>query len=292
MRISIVNNLDTAVASQAAVNSLVKAAKEKGIECNVTDLLDLHDLESWVGQLGDVVIYRWASVTQKSKARTKVYKYIRSRRVLINDVIADFPDLRWKDWQQQYIGQQTNLETIPTWSFKTIGYWNKAVASKELTWPLIQKPRGGVMGRDVYLLSKPIELKERDNIKRYIFQPWLENDGDYRVLIIGGIVVGVMKRTAAEGEVANNIGQGGKGSKVENKAIVQQLKTMAGKVHKAIPLDILGIDILQNKVDGKYYFLELNVTPQWDEFTNVTGIPVGQMIIELCQQKYEESLVK
>ena len=186
------------------------------------------------------------------------------------------------------VAKQGKVMTIPTWRFETEAAWQEAISGNDLPFPMIQKPKGGILGKDVFYLKSAKEIKDLDNIKRYVFQTFIPNDGDFRVIMIGGKMIGAMKRVPAEGKITNNIGQGGSGHTVTDKQELAELKVVSEEVAKVFPLDVAGLDVIYNQDDGKYYFLEINISPQWREFQRVTGIDVGEAIIKMCQRLYND----
>lgn len=290
MKISIISAAEASSPGRQAVNSIISAAQRRGIKTEISDLKNLNKLSAWVDSLGEVVIFRWASAVRNATKRTRVFEAIRSKRILINDIIIDYPHLRWKDWQQNFVSHNTSINTIPTWRFNSLTDWHQAVSKQVLSFPLIQKPRGGVLGIDVKLIRSPSDLADISNLSRYIWQPYIPNHGDYRVLVIGGLAIGSMHRSAAKGRITNNISQGGTGSKVNDQALASTLESMSQQIQRAIPLDIVGIDIIQSLSDKRFYFLELNIMPAWMEFEAVTQINVGEKVVDLCQRRHQASL--
>ena len=288
MKISIILSDDTVTSSKQSVETIVSAAKKKDIDVEVVDLATLDNLDQWIDSLGDVVIFRWASAVRNAKDRTFVFKEIASRKVLLNDIMINFQNIRWKDWQQEYMSKNTSLRTIPTWRFLTVQEWDTAVANELLPWPLIQKPRGGILGRDVHLLRSPSDLVDPQHLSRYVWQTFIPNNGDFRVLVVGGKVIGNFHRRAAEGKITNNIGQGGIGSVVNDPSLSSKINEIGAQIQKVIPLDIVGVDLIQHQDNHHFYFLELNVSPGWMEFEAVNKINVADHVIDLCLKRFND----
>lgn len=130
--------------------------------------------------------------------------------------------------------------------------------------PCIMKARYGSHGNDNYLVStldEVREIAERDASKGFVLQRFIENDGDYRILIIGNETL-VIGRSAQEGTHLNNTSQGGAASLVEVETLPDTVLEDARKILQFYQMTIAGVDVLQSKSSGEYYFLEVNAQPQ------------------------------
>lgn len=177
-------------------------------------------------------------------------------------------------------------------------------ASTETGWrfPVILKGSGGDRGTRVYKAENLEELEklvrrlrktETEEGKRYMLQEYIENEGDYRVLVLGKKVLGVMKRTRQKkGEFRNNFSLGGK---VEVVDLPEKVKKMAVKAAEVCGLWVAGVDIIykskavpvgrqvesrKSESKGEYCVLEVNKGPQFKGFMVATGIDVPREIIK------------
>ena len=125
---------------------------------------------------------------------------------------------------------------------------------------VILKPVHGYGGNDIYLLNKInfIFLKKFIKKHSYImcqkFLPKISN-GDKRVFIINGKVVGAISRIPKKGSFLSNLSKGGK-------PIVINLTTKEKNISKKIASDLkkekiffAGIDFIDEKLNG-----DLNIT--------------------------------
>jgi len=134
------------------------------------------------------------------------------------------------------------------------------------------KPITGSRGYGISLAPNPdtafLILKTLlSNKHPMLIQEYIKNPGyDIRVIVVGNNVIGAMKRIATRCW-KTNIAQGGKGMKYE---LTTELEKIAIKATKALGLWYAGVDIIEGE-DG-YYVLEVNGSPNWQEFTKVTGV--------------------
>jgi RimK family alpha-L-glutamate ligase len=112
-------------------------------------------------------------------------------------------------------------------------------------------------------MSKPIYLQE------YLEK---KGGGDYRVVVVGGKVLGAEFRKGKDWK--SNIAQGGKpmAAKVDS-----EMKEIALKATKALCLDYAGIDIADTK-EG-YMVLDTNPTMSWQGFVQVNKVDVAKELI-------------
>ncbi|HEX8923412.1 MAG TPA: hypothetical protein VF828_01620 [Patescibacteria group bacterium] len=154
--------------------------------------------------------------------------------------------------------------------------------------PVIIKGSGGDRGTRVYKANNLEELEklvrelrtsEVDEGKRYMLQEYIANDGDFRVLVLGQKVLGVMKRSAqSKDEFRNNYSAGGK---VEVAELPDEIKKLAVKAADKCGLWVAGVDVAFRDFDQKKPVIwEVNKGPQFKGFMAATGIDVPAEIIK------------
>ncbi len=161
----------------------------------------------------------------------------------------------------------------------------KSIIAQPLPFPIILKGSGGDRGTRVFKaetlndLEKLVRLlrkTETEEGKRYMVQEYIENKGDYRILVLGEKVLGVMKRTSqSANEFRNNFSVGGK---VEISDLPEAVKAVAVKAAKVCGLSIAGVDIIY-KSKEECYVLEVNKGPQFWGFMEATKIDVPREIV-------------
>lgn len=137
--------------------------------------------------------------------------------------------------------------------------------SGALTYPFVLKADNGKKGRDNYLVASPEDLNDKLQAQpdiAFIAQEFIENDGDYRALVMDDKIALVIKRTASGDTHLNNTSQGGL-------AEIVPLNTFSNQIQEAIlvaarveGLQVAGVDIIFDKHTGDHYFLEVNRAPQ------------------------------
>lgn len=111
---------------------------------------------------------------------------------------------------------------------------------------------------------------------------------DIRAFVVGGKVVGAMKRQGAEGEFRSNIHRGGNASVIKLSA---RERSTAIKAAKILGLSVAGVDMLQSSSGPK--IMEVNSSPGLEGIENATGIDVAAKIIEFVEENaHNKRLIK
>jgi RimK family alpha-L-glutamate ligase len=157
----------------------------------------------------------------------------------------------------------------------------------EYKFPIITKPIDGRKGKGVTKhssIDSILDAVQKSEIP-LIIQPMIPNDGDYRVWILKGKVIGVIKRKPSiEGEFRSNISLGGN-AEIAN--LPEEVLNMAIKSVKILDLDMAGVDIIQDIETKKYYIMEVNAAPQFKGFMATTGINLFEVITKYIIQEIE-----
>lgn len=174
----------------------------------------------------------------------------------------------------KFFQQQQVYKTNPT---LTIDTYNKSNAIRSLSLPFIGKPSDGSCGRGVLLVESKEQIDELPN--NYIFQPFIKNDGDWRVIVVGGKSISAIKRIGRVGQITNNLATGNFAVTEKNPLILENIYHVAEMAAKSMNFDYVGIDVIKNLENNKYHFLESNERPTFETSQILTGINIAQKII-------------
>lgn len=171
----------------------------------------------------------------------------------------------YNKFTQAQIFSNKVIKAIPTLhlSDNKLSKVKKALDIFDIKYPLVIKQSEGGMGRSVWLASDEKKMEEIISDKRnlsLIYQPFIKNDCDFRVLVVGGKVLGIMKRVAMTGEWKNNFALGGSVEAFED----EKMKDFSEAVAKQMGLDYVGLDIF--KVDDGYRVIETNIFACFEGF--------------------------
>lgn len=158
------------------------------------------------------------------------------------------------------------------------------LVENNIGFPCVVKVVTGSYGEGVYLCESKRDYKKLmefvDNLgnkKTMIVQEYLKDrpGEDLRVLVIGGKVIGAMRRTAPEGDFRANITNGGTG---ENFPVTEEIDYIARETAKALELDIAGVDLL---FDSRgFRVCEANSNPGFRGFEEYCGVDVADLITD------------
>ena len=190
--------------------------------------------------------------------------------------------------QSVFLGPHSNAKRVDA-------VVQKNTFASDFNFPIIIKGSGGDRGTRVFKadnleemekLVRDLRKTETEEGKRYMLQEFIPNDGDYRVLVLGKKVLGVMKRSSQSlEEFKNNYSAGGK---VEVATLPQNILDLAVKAAEVCGLAIAGVDVAFRDYDiNKPVIWEVNKGPQFKGFMQATGINVPEEIV-----KYLVSLKK
>lgn len=148
---------------------------------------------------------------------------------------------------------------------RTIFSYDKAILKKyvaaHMPGQIVAKNNHGSHGNFNYLLKGSDELGIIDeNDKQYIIQPFVPNESDYRILVMGDTEPTVIERIATAETHLNNTSKGASARLVDDlpDAVMAQAKQLARMVGQSIA----GVDAIYDKEKDVYVFLEINAQPQ------------------------------
>jgi glutathione synthase/RimK-type ligase-like ATP-grasp enzyme len=131
--------------------------------------------------------------------------------------------------------------------------------------PCIYKTSLGSLGCNVFLIDKEEEIKqtikENGKYNRYIFQQYIPNDFDYRVVIANGKSTSVCKRTRVTDKFRNNVALGACEEFIKVKDVPTDVINIAIQSANALKLKWAGVDVVTDKDTGENYILEVNRRP-------------------------------
>ena len=165
-------------------------------------------------------------------------------------------------------------------------------AGELLGYPIVDKPPIGSWGRLVTLVKdsqslrsiiEHRELYQSQLIKTHLIQKYISSGNrDLRVLVLGGEVLGGIRRVAAEADWRSNVARGGKAEPIK---IDSELEELSLKAARVIGGEFIAIDVFED--DGRYLVNEVNGVPEFKGFMMVTGVNVPRKLAE-----YVKNLIK
>lgn len=159
--------------------------------------------------------------------------------------------------------------------------------TSQYPFPIVSKPIDGRKGHNV-LKHQNIEsvlVALKLSATPLILQPFIPNDGDYRVWVLQDRVLGVIKRTSQDQtEFRHNVSLGGLATASE---LPETILQMCLSATKAMNFDMAGVDVIQDLQTQKYFIMEVNSGPQYQGFLQATGINPLEEIAKEIQKLLE-----
>lgn len=123
--------------------------------------------------------------------------------------------------------------------------------------------------------------QHKDLQSRVIIQEFIKEAGgaDLRVFVVGGKVVGAMKRQAKEGEFRSNLHQGGSATKID---LSEDEEATALAAAKSLGLGVCGVDLLQSSRGP--LVLEVNSSPGIEGIEAATKYNIASEIVKYIEE--------
>jgi len=150
--------------------------------------------------------------------------------------------------------------------------------------PCVVKLVTGSYGEGVYLCERKRDYKKLmefiDTLgakKTMIVQEYMgtKPGEDLRVFVVGGKVIGAMRRIAPEGDFRANITGGGTGSNYE---VTPEIEYLARETARVLELNIAGVDLLFSETG--FVVCEANSNPGFSGFEKYCQVDVADHITE------------
>lgn len=273
-----------------SVIRLLNAAKEKNIDLSIVVaeqfelIVTRHDRKSILlnhqaHTLPDFVLPRLGAKT--SYFNLAILRQLEYLGVYICNSPQAIETVKDKLHSQQILCQ-SNLPTPKTMLVKFP--IDQQLIEKEFGFPVVVKKTSGLKGEGVYLCKAAHDITElMSEIQKttphanIIFQEYIKHSHgqDIRVFLIGGKIVGAMKRISQTDDFKANFSQGGR---VEKYNVTPELERLALETAQLFKLDIVGIDFLIDKDD--YQICEANSAPGFNGLEQAIGTGIAEQILD------------
>lgn len=131
----------------------------------------------------------------------------------------------------------------------------------------------GTHGNETKLIEAggyaPQTVHESQGIVQGMVESPSDDHEDVRIYVVGGEVVGAMRRYAPDDDWRTNVARGGR-VRDATPDVPEEVMQLAVDATEALDLDYAGVDVIEG-VDG-WYVLEVNVTAGFKGFFEATGI--------------------
>jgi len=274
---------------------LIECFKDDNIECfyvhpnNVDIFIDKDDRKSVLVDneyttIPDFVIPRVGSAT--TYYQKAVFRHLERMGVLFINGSDAIDNVKDKLYTMQILAQNNvpHPKTMLVRNPIDVEYIEKRIG-----FPIVVKSLSGTHGKGVYLaenkrnftqlMDMMEQLNDRFNI---ILQEFVKDSHgkDIRIIVVGGKVIGGMKRESTDGDFRANITRGGGAKPIE---VDEQMEYLALESTRLLGLDIGGVDLLYD--NGGYKICEINSSPGFNGMEKYTELRVAEQIVTYVKNK-------
>lgn len=192
--------------------------------------------------------------------------------------------------EQGLLLAQAGLPVIPFVSFNGVRGWKRylEIMSKRKSEfvPVMVKARFGSHGKNVKLagsLMRLTKLSQKYSEGDVLIQPVLKVRRWYRVLVFGGVVLGMMKhRQKDKFQTTELIEETAKIKPRFTKQQMEELKEISITATKVLKADFAGLDVAWDETTQQWRIFEVNRTAQFKWFErSKLGVNVAEKIVSI-----------
>jgi ribosomal protein S6--L-glutamate ligase len=177
--------------------------------------------------------------------------------------------------------EQAGLAVPETWTGQSA--IEALTAFETLGGDVVVKPLFGSEGRGLVRVTdreiawRTFHALERLNAVLYLQRTIRHPGHDLRAFVIGGRVLGAMRRFAPAGDWRTNASLGGR---AESWVLDDYMVKPALAAARAVGAEFAGVDLIEDLEQGRLLVLEVNAVPGWRMLSKVTGIDVAVALLE------------
>lgn len=242
------------------------------------NLLFLYDGNQLTVTLGDtdvdiasfdvVFLIGWFQRKMHEDIALSVSKYLNAKNVKVINSEAAFARSRSK--LSQYVVAALNGISITPFTFSmNPKVLEEAIINKwKYGYPLIMKGAQSSRGNDNYLVGNEEDARKYAQTMQPSLSPWfvvqqfIPNEGDYRIIVMGDEVTGVIHRRTVSDSHLNNTSKGGEATLTDASSLPAEVIEQSVKLAQLLKREVTGVDMIRHTDTGEFYLLEINNMPQ------------------------------
>ena len=287
MRLSIVSSNP----NEITVAQFKKKADELGIDAAVTPVT-LDDIANGDANrtLGNCVLWRLSSLGPSGNGAG--YGLMQGR-ISINSSLYVMPEIGNKYFQQQLLAYSSLAQySVPTFYVNSYEQLSMLIRKGNLHYPVVVKPVHGSSAQGVTYLADDEHARRHTHWSGYIAESYIENDGEWRVFVVGGVATGAMKKVAAPGKRFNLVTPGAMVHSETDDEIRDVIYDIATQAASLFHTELNGVDIVRDSRTGAYYIFEVNVSPGWqNRFDKTTREDIPARVMEWFSERFDAKTI-
>lgn len=267
-------------------------ADELGIDATVIPVT-LYDIASGEAdkKLGNCVLWRLSSLGPSGNGAGYG---LMDGRISINSSLYVMPEIGNKYFQQQVLKYSVLSQyAVPTYYVGSYEQLAALVDKGLLTYPVVVKPVHGSSAQGVTYLADAAQAREHKKWDWQVAESYIENDGEWRVFVVGGVATGAMKKIAAEGKRFNLVGPGATVLSENDDKVKDEIYDIATQAASLFHTELNGVDIVRDRHTGRLYIFEVNVSPGWqNRFDKTTGEDIPARVMEWFEERFAKDSIE
>ncbi len=210
----------------------------------------------------DLVVFRM--VQKERSLAAACASYLISKNIkYIDKIIQPYSGSKYN---AQALRQSANIIPISTISSNNLEL-SHMIQNDLLpfSYPLIIKDNNGKKGRlnfIAYDKKSALDIFDNNSETNFIIQEFIENDGDYRFLVMGSKIQLIIHRKARGDSHLNNTSQGAIAKVVDISIFSDKIISDVILSAELERLDVAGVDLMIDKNTSQHYIVEVNSSPQ------------------------------
>lgn len=178
---------------------------------------------------------------------------------------------------------------LPTFEAKVVSNVLQYIKAGRVSFPIVLKNRMGTTGKDIILIKNKSDLEKQKNLKGYLFEQYVTAECDWRVFVMGGTAIGIMRKTGDINHPEDfEAWSGGRIKSLETDPdTIEILSDIACRAADVSHLEYTGVDIIRDSKTNKFHILETNFAAGWMNFVSVTHINIPDLVLDWLEERYE-----
>lgn len=175
--------------------------------------------------------------------------------------------------------------TLPCYPAISVDFiMEKLVATGRISFPFVLKLNYGTTGEGIEFIQSEAELRAfKQNFSEYMVEKYVKSRYDWRVFVLGGVAIGMMKKIGNEENPTDFVARsaGLERWTEDNLDLAEEMQYIAAHAAATSDLEYTGVDFIIDDATGQIYILETNVAAGWQNgFFEATGVNVPEKIME------------
>ncbi len=245
----------------------------------------------------DYVVFRDLSGNNYAESERLLYYLKRRGSIIMNgNPVGARAATSDKHFQQGLFLLNSFLKNyaLPTFEAKNKANVISYIKGKRVHLPIVLKYRYGTAGKNITLIQTEEDLNKVKSFSNLLIEQYIEPECDYRVFVIGGKAVGLMRKKGDENHPEDFVSWSAGRHKFieEDPDTIKLLNKIAVRAASVSGLDYTGVDIIREKKTSRLYLLETNFAAGWMNFIPVTKINLPDLILDWFEERINASSQK